>query len=122
MEQIKYDFTVDNLGPCTVPSPIELSREHGNYRATYVKDTSFVRNQVNVFADDPADANDMTNLMEKAGPREKIYFNPAHVTAGICTCVASRPVSKNGEWAACLPNDVFIRVESGASDLDAVSY
>ena len=86
MEQIKYDFTVDNLGPCTVPSPIELSREHGNYRATYVKDTSFVRNQVNVFADDPADANDMTNLMEKAGPREKIYFNPAHVTAGICTC------------------------------------
>ena len=38
------------------------------------------------------------------------------------TCVASRPVSKNGEWAACLPNDMFIRVESGASDLDAVSY
>ncbi len=86
MGQIKYDFTVDNLGECTVPSPIELSREHGNYRATYVRDTSYVRNLVNVFESDKADANDSTNLMEKAGPREKIYFNPEHVTAGICTC------------------------------------
>lgn len=86
MGQIKYDFTVDNLGECTVPSPIELSREHGNYRATYVRDTSYVRNLVNVFESDKADVNDSTNLMEKAGPREKIYFNPEHVTAGICTC------------------------------------
>ncbi|MBQ2552947.1 MAG: ATP-dependent 6-phosphofructokinase [Treponema sp.] len=86
MSQIKYDFTVDNLGECTVPSPIELSREHGNYRATYVKDTSFVRNLVNVFETDKGDASDCSNLMEKAGPREKIYFNPEHVTAGICTC------------------------------------
>ncbi len=86
MGQIKYDFTVDNLGECTVPSPIELSREHGNYRATYVRDTSYVRNLVNVFESDKADTNDSTNLMEKAGPREKIYFNPEHVTAGICTC------------------------------------
>ncbi len=86
MSQIKYDFSVDSLGECTVPSPIELSREHGNYRATYVKDTSFVRNLVNVFADDKADSTDASNLMEKAGPREKIYFNPEHVTAGICTC------------------------------------
>ncbi len=86
MAQITYDFTVDNLGECTVPSPIELSREHGHFRALYVKDTSFVRYHVNVFADNKADANDRTNLMEKAGPREKIYFNPEHVTAGICTC------------------------------------
>ena len=86
MSQIKYDFTVDNLGECTVPSPIELSRDHGNYRATYVRDTSYVRNLVNVFDSDKADANDCTNLMEKAGPREKIFFNPEHVTAGICTC------------------------------------
>src|SRR5574344_1334532 len=83
----KYDFTVENLGECKVHSPIELSREHGDFRASYVKDTSFVRNSVNVFAGDPAgDGKDMSNLMEKAGPREYIYFNPAHVTAGICTC------------------------------------
>ena len=86
MDKIKYDFSVENLGECKVRSPIELSKEHGDFRATYVKDTSFVRNLVNVFEDDKGDANDMSNLMEKAGPRENIYFNPAHVTAGICTC------------------------------------
>ena len=86
MGNIKYDFTVETLGECKVHSPIELSKEHGNFRALYVKDTTFVRNSVNVFADDKADANDMTNLMEKAGPREYIYFSPAHVHAGICTC------------------------------------
>jgi len=86
MDKIKYDFSVETLGECKVRSPIELSHEHGDFRATYVKDTSFVRNLVNVFKDDKGDANDMSNLMEKAGPRENIYFNPAHVTAGICTC------------------------------------
>lgn len=86
MGKIKYDFTVETLGECKVRSPIELSREHGDFRAAYVKDTSYVRNLVNVFEDDKGDANDMSNLMEKAGPREFIYFNPAHVTAGICTC------------------------------------
>ncbi|MBP5437621.1 MAG: ATP-dependent 6-phosphofructokinase [Treponema sp.] len=86
MDKIKYDFSVETLGECKVRSPIELSHEHGDFRATYVKDTSFVRNLVNVFEDDKGDANDMSNLMEKAGPRETIYFNPAHVTAGICTC------------------------------------
>lgn len=83
----KYDFTVESLGECKVHSPIELSREHGDFRAAYVKDTSFVRNSVNVFVDDAAgDGKNSSNLMEKAGPREYIYFNPAHVTAGICTC------------------------------------
>ena len=45
-----------------------------------------ILNHVNVFEHDKQDANDSSNLMEKAGPREMIYFNPAHVTAGICTC------------------------------------
>ena len=83
---IKYDFTVDTLGECKIHSPIELSSVYGDYRANYMKDTSFVRNQVNIFADEGAFPDDMSNLMEKAGPREYIYFNPEHVTAGICTC------------------------------------
>ena len=86
MGKIQYDFSVESLGECKVHSPIELSLGHGDFRAAYVKDTSHVRNLVNVFEDDKGDANDTTNLMEKAGPREYIYFNPAHVTAGICTC------------------------------------
>lgn len=83
----KFDFTVEQLGECKVPSPIELSKEHGEFRASYVKDTSFVRYKVNVFDAENAGAECTSgNLMQKAGPREFIYFNPAHVTAGICTC------------------------------------
>jgi 6-phosphofructokinase 1 len=82
----KYDFTVENLGECKIHSPIELSREHGDFRAAYVKDSSFVRNKVNVFADKKEEDDDKSNLLEKAGPREYIYFNPSHVKAGICTC------------------------------------
>mgnify|MGYP002515738418 FL=1 len=83
----KFDFTVEQLGECKVPSPIELSKEHGEFRANYVRDSSYVRYRVNVFdAENAGDECTKTNLMQKAGPREFIYFNPAHVTAGICTC------------------------------------
>mgnify|MGYP002626051877 FL=1 len=83
----KFDFTIEQLGECKVPSPIELSKEHGEFRANYVRDTSFVRYKVNVFDVNSAES-ELTkgNLMQKAGPREYIYFNPAHVNAGICTC------------------------------------
>ncbi|MBQ3670731.1 MAG: ATP-dependent 6-phosphofructokinase [Treponema sp.] len=87
VEMDKFDFTIEQLGECKVPSPIELSKVHGEFRANYVKDTSFVRNSINVFEDNYRENNlDPSNLMQKAGPREYIYFNPAHVTAGICTC------------------------------------
>jgi len=87
MSKKELDFTIETLGECKVPSPIELSTRHGEFRANYVKDSSYVRYGVNVF-DDHEDTDGLTkaNLMQKAGPRENIYFNPAHVTAGICTC------------------------------------
>lgn len=80
------DFTIESLGPCTVDSPIELSRVIGDNRANYVRDDQFIRNNIYVSGNTSPDTLDMTNLMEKAGPREKIYFDPTHVKAGICTC------------------------------------
>jgi len=39
------------------------------------------------------------------------------------TCIQCAPVSRNGEWIACLPNGVFVRVESnGSDDVDAVAF
>lgn len=37
-------------------------------------------------------------------------------------CVASPPVGKTGEWSACLPNGVFIRIEGAkkTDEIDAV--
>ena len=89
MATLKYDFTVENLGECKVKSPIELALEHGNFRATYARDSSFIRSRVNVYdykKEIESEANLKSDFMEKAGPREYIYFNPSHVTAGICTC------------------------------------
>jgi len=40
------------------------------------------------------------------------------------TCIAAGSVSKPGQWIACLPNKVFVRVEGGTSDdgVDAATY
>ena len=39
------------------------------------------------------------------------------------TCVSSGTVRRAGDWAACLPNGVFVRVEGGVDDggFDAVA-
>ena len=83
-----FDFTVDELGPCKVNSPIQLSKSHGDMIANYVYDDEFVRYNVDVFGDISKEEEEQhkKNLIEKAGPRELIYFNPKHVNAGICTC------------------------------------
>ncbi len=80
------DFTVETLGPCKIPSPIKLSTKHGDSVANYVTDKEFVRYQLDVEEGGPVAPDDKSNLIQKAGPREYIYFNPAHVNAGICTC------------------------------------
>ncbi|MBQ7166580.1 MAG: NusG domain II-containing protein [Treponema sp.] len=37
------------------------------------------------------------------------------------TCVMSGELSEPGAWAACLPNQVFIRIEGKSQELDAVA-
>lgn len=85
-ENKKFDFTIENLGECKIKSPIELSTVVGNGTANYVQDSSFVRTAVNVYDTSKNDPLDSSNLMQKAGPREYIYFSPDEVKAGICTC------------------------------------
>ena len=38
------------------------------------------------------------------------------------TCVAAGEIRGNGQWAACLPNKVFLLVEGTNGDVDAASY
>ncbi|MGN0739862.1 MAG: ATP-dependent 6-phosphofructokinase [Treponema sp.] len=80
------DFTIDSLGPCTIQSPIKLSSVHGDMTANYVNDDSYVINNVNVYDKSQPVVLDSSNLIEKAGPREKIFFDPKNARAGICTC------------------------------------
>lgn len=40
-------------------------------------------------------------------------------------CVLSNSICKNGDWIACLPNGVFVRIEGedeNSSEIDIISY
>jgi len=79
------DFTIDMLGKPTVQSPIKMSTTHGDGIANYVTDEHFVRLDTRV-APGKQDAMAKSQILERAGPREHIYFSPAHVHAGIVSC------------------------------------
>ncbi len=86
MSSIKYDFTISSLGPCKVQSPIQLSNVEGDFIANYVSEDEFVRYKMDAKLDDVIGPCTRGDLLEKAGPREKIFFNPSHVHAAIVTC------------------------------------
>jgi len=78
-----FDFSIQTLGPCTIPSPIHLSRQKGDFISDYVSDSHRIAYQVDVDLRQPAKTPD---LLEVAGPRELIHFDPAKVKAAIVTC------------------------------------
>jgi len=83
--EMDMDFTIEELGKATVPSPIQMSKIHGDKAADYVTDDRFVRlSSFIVPGEQPAVKR--TQVLERAGPREMIYFTPAHVHAGIVSC------------------------------------
>ncbi len=84
MSDTAYDFTVEDLGPRTIDSPISLSKVTGDFIVNYVTDEEYVRYDVKAAVGKQASLSH-AELLEKAGPREKIFFNPHHVHAGIVT-------------------------------------
>jgi len=86
MTEPVYDFSISSLGPCKVDSPIKLSKKEGDFIANYVTDEDFIRYRVETSVDQVVGPNKRSELLEKSGPREKIFFNPSHVHAAIVTC------------------------------------
>ena len=86
MEKAKLDFTILVLGQPTIQSPLLLSKERGDYIADYVADDEYILYDIDARADTPGRSFARSELLEKAGPRERIYFEPAKVRAGIVTC------------------------------------
>jgi 6-phosphofructokinase 1 len=80
-----FDFTIEELGKRSIKSPIAMSTVQGDNIANYVTDDQFIRLSptVNLGAQAPVKR---SQVLECAGPREMIYFTPAHVHAGIVTC------------------------------------
>jgi len=79
------NFTIEELGKRNINSPIVMSNTLGDGIANYVTDHEYVRlsTSVKIGAQQPLKR---SQVLECAGPREMIYFTPAHVHAGIVSC------------------------------------
>ncbi|MFH1370328.1 MAG: ATP-dependent 6-phosphofructokinase [Planctomycetota bacterium] len=82
----KLDFSIPILGQPMVDSPILFSKVRGDYIANFVGDDERVIYAIDAPRDGSSRQFGPRELMEKAGPREKIYFNPSDVHAAIVTC------------------------------------
>ena len=83
----QLDFQVPQIGKPHVTSPIEYSHIFGDCIANYVLDESKIVFRV-ALVDTESRTQRVTDLglLERAGPREKIFYTPQHVNAGIITC------------------------------------
>lgn len=80
------DFRVASLGEAKIPSPITYSTVEGDAIANYVRDDEYILYDIE--AEGGASAKELreTELLQLAGPRERIYFSPGHVHAAVVTC------------------------------------
>jgi len=79
MEQKRYDFTIQNLGERTIPSPVNVGY--------FTEDDK--RILFNIYLkhyDDYSSADGIPLSVEMAGPRSMIYFDPPKMKAAIVTC------------------------------------
>lgn len=78
MEQAQ-DLTIQRLGECTVPSPMSGVRFTGDEEHILLhSDFRAIRRYLDAGTEPPE--------FEAAGPREKIFFDPATLSCGIVTC------------------------------------
>jgi 6-phosphofructokinase 1 len=83
---LDYDFTIANLGVCRIASPIKMATTKGSYLAEYTSDDQVILYDIMTTLDKLQPQFTQKQVFERAGPREKIYFDPAKVNAGIVTC------------------------------------
>lgn len=74
-----YDFTIQSLGECTIPSPVNVSY--------FTPDTKRILFDIYINHNDGLSSPEGKPLsLEVAGPREKIFFDPSKTKAAIVTC------------------------------------
>jgi hypothetical protein len=74
----------------------------------------------------PLEAEELVSVTGSIGETiVKISEGRAAIVSSPCsgqTCVAAGTLAKNGQWAACLPNKVFLRIEGGEDNIDAAAW
>lgn len=89
---IAPNFQIQTLGDRRFKSPLGLGTTPGDGIADYVADDTYVLYQVSY------ERNEKTNCelsMERAGPREMIYFDPGKTRAAMVTCGGLSPGLNN---------------------------
>jgi 6-phosphofructokinase 1 len=79
------NFTIEELGKPSILSPIQLAKKRGEGIAYYVTDEQYIRLET-VITPGHQHPIKKSQALQCAGPREHIYFSPAHVHAGIVSC------------------------------------
>ncbi len=80
-------FRIETLGPARVSSPLDLGTEPGDYLADFTSDEARVVGDVSLAAlRDAFERGEEPPSMERAGPRQKIYYDPSKLKVGIVTC------------------------------------
>ena len=88
----QQDFTVTTLGECQYASPLQFDSPSHPASDHFVSESARIRLDVRMPA--AADANDPLSL-EEAGPRDRIFFDPAKTTAALVTCGGLSPGLNN---------------------------
>jgi len=81
------EFTVRNLGKCSIKSPLKLSNVKGDGVFDFVRDEERILFDNSLVTIKEQLENGKTPLsFEKAGPKEYLYFEPAKTRVAIVTC------------------------------------
>ena len=79
MKPDELDFSISNLGECRIPSPMtSAGHVQDNEHILYHNNLPDIEGYLQAGKRPPS--------FEKAGPREKIYFDPSKLKCGIVTC------------------------------------
>ncbi len=77
------DLIIHSLGECRFPSPIQLGAASGEYHGEFMSDAAKVRFHVEL---ERLEGRPDDLFFERAGPRERLFFDPSKVKAAIVTC------------------------------------
>lgn len=89
---IPEQLLVPTLGACTVRSPLSLSTHVGDGLAHFVPDQTRILYKI---AGETQDDFSLDLFLERAGPREHIFFDPARTRAAVVTCGGLSPGVNN---------------------------
>jgi 6-phosphofructokinase 1 len=77
-------FDINTLGNPKFDSPLKLSTSDGDQICNFTPDDAAVLYKIEIDEENPTP--DLTQTLEKAGPRQRIYFHPSFCTAAVVTC------------------------------------